>query len=192
LELINDYDLEIHYHPGNENLVTDALSWKDHAHAAMAAQLPDSLVERFDRLNLGIVAHAEGVTIEVEPTLEQDIWKGLVGHAKIQEIKDLMAEGRGPDFTKDEQGTIWFKNTIYVPEIDNLLETILKEAHGSAYSIHIGSTKMCQDLKQKYWWYDMKQDVASHVVVCDVCQRVKAEHERPAGLLHPLKIPEWK
>jgi hypothetical protein len=76
-----------------------------------------------------IVAHAEGITIEVEPTLEQDIEKGQVRDAIIQEIKDLMTEGRGPDFTKDEQGTIWFKNKICVPEIDNLRETILKEAH---------------------------------------------------------------
>ena len=35
----------------------------------------------------------------------------------------------------------------------------------------------------------MKRDVAAHV---DVCQRVKAEHQRPVGLLHPLKVPEWK
>jgi hypothetical protein len=54
------------------------------------------------------------------------------------------------------------------------------------------STKMYQDLKQKYWWYGLKKDVASHVALCDVCERVKAEHQRPTGLLQPLKIPEWK
>jgi hypothetical protein len=102
-----------------------------------------------------------------------------------------MVEGRGPDFTEDELGTISFKNRICVPEIDSLRETILKEAHDSAYSIHPGSTKMYQDLKQKYWCYGLKRDVASHVAVCDVCQRVKAEHQRPAGLLHPLKVSEW-
>jgi hypothetical protein len=68
----------------------------------------------------------------------------------------------------------------------------LKEAHDSDYSIHPGSTKMYQDLKQKYWWYGLKRDVAAHVAKCDVCQRLKIEHQRPAGLLHPLKIPEWK
>jgi hypothetical protein len=192
LELIKDYDLEIHYHRGKANLVADALSRKEHVHAAIVTQLPDELVEDFEKLNLGIVAHAEGITIELEPTLEQEIHKGQIGDAKIQEIKDLMAEGRGLDFTKDEQGTIWFKNRICVPKIDNLRETILKEAHDSDYSIHPGSTKMYQDLKQKYWWYGLKRDVASHVVVCDVCPRVKAEHQRPAGLLHPLKIPKWK
>jgi hypothetical protein len=51
---------------------------------------------------------------------------------------------------------------------------------------------MYQDLKLKYWWYGLKRDVATHVAMCEVCQRVKVEHQRQAGLLHPLKIPEWK
>jgi hypothetical protein len=192
LELIKDYDLEIHYHPGKANLFADALSQKEHVHSSIVAQLPEEIVEDFRRLNLGIVTHTEGVTINVEPTMEQEIRKGHVGDAKIQEIKDLITEGRGPEFIEDEQGTIWFKNMICVPEIDSLRETILKEAHDSDYSIHPGSTKIYQDLKQKYWWYGLKRDVAAHVAMCDVCQRVKAEHQRPVGLLHPLKIPEWK
>jgi hypothetical protein len=51
---------------------------------------------------------------------------------------------------------------------------------------------MYQDLKLKYWWYGLKRDVATHVAMCEVCQRVKAEHQRQAELLYPLKIPEWK
>jgi hypothetical protein len=192
LELIKDYDLEIHYHPGKANLVADALSRKEHVHSVVVAQLPDEIVEDFRRLNLGTVAHTEEVTIELEPTLEPEIRKGQVGDAKIQEIKDLITEGRVLEFTEDEQGTIWFKDQICVPEIDSLREIILKEAHDSDYSIHPGSTKMYQDLKQKYWWYGLKRDVAAHVAKCDVCQRLKIEHQRPAGLLHPLKIPEWK
>jgi hypothetical protein len=106
LELIKDYDLKIHYHMSKANLVADALSRKEHVHAAIIAQLPDELAEDFKKLNLGIVAHTEGITIEVEPTLEQEIHKGQIGDVKIQEIKDLITEGRGPDFTEDGQGNM--------------------------------------------------------------------------------------
>ena len=51
---------------------------------------------------------------------------------------------------------------------------------------------MYRDLRQRFWWSGMKQDIARFVAECDVCRRVKAEHQRPAGLLQPPKIPEWK
>ena len=79
-----------------------------------------------------------------------------------------------------------------MPAIKSIREMILGEAHDSAYSIHPSSTKMYLDLKEKYWWYGLKRDVAEYVAICDTCQRVKAEHQRPAGLLQPMKIPEWK
>jgi hypothetical protein len=49
-----------------------------------------------------------------------------------------------------------------------------------------------KDLKTRYWWYDMKRDIVEYVSLCDTCQRVKAEHHRPARILQPLKILEWK
>jgi hypothetical protein len=51
---------------------------------------------------------------------------------------------------------------------------------------------MYKDLKTHYWWHGMKKDIAEYVSLCDTCQRVKGEHQRPAGLLQPLKIPERK
>ncbi|KAK8617479.1 hypothetical protein V6N13_080395 [Hibiscus sabdariffa] len=58
--------------------------------------------------------------------------------------------------------------------------------------MHPGSTKMYRDLKGEYYWVGLKKDVAEFVSKCMVCQRVKAEHQFPSGLLHPLRIPEWK
>jgi hypothetical protein len=79
-----------------------------------------------------------------------------------------------------------------VPDVEDLRKLILSESHDTAYSIHPGSTKMYYDLKERFWWYGMKRSVVEYVAICDTCQRVKAEHQRPAGLLQPLKIPEWK
>jgi hypothetical protein len=145
-----------------------------------------------EQLNLGMLNNMEATVMEVESTLEQEICKGQESNEKIKEIKTLISLGKAPYFTEDEQGTIWFKKRICVPEIEHLRQLILREAHDSTYSIHPRSTKMYQDLKEKYWWYGLKRDVVTHVALCDVCQQVKAEHQRPAGLLQPLKVPEWK
>jgi hypothetical protein len=99
--------------------------------------------------------------------------EGQIGDAKIQEIRDLITEGRGPEFTEDEQGTVWFQDKICVPEIESLRETIKKEAHDLEYSIHPGSTKMYQDLKQKYWRYGLKRDVAAHVAIAMCVKELK-------------------
>ncbi|KAL0448767.1 UNVERIFIED_CONTAM: Transposon Ty3-I Gag-Pol polyprotein [Sesamum latifolium] len=65
-------------------------------------------------------------------------------------------------------------------------------AHYAPYAMHPGSTKMYRDLRPYYWWPTMKKDVAEFVAKCLTCQQVKAEHQAPAGKLHPLSIPEWK
>jgi hypothetical protein len=51
---------------------------------------------------------------------------------------------------------------------------------------------MYADMRKMFWWKDMKKDIAGHVARCDICNRVKAEHQRPAGLLKPLDVPVWK
>ena len=111
---------------------------------------------------------------------------------KIKDIANRIVIGKALGFHMDDQGTIWFGKRICVPEVKSIRESILREAHDSAYSIHPGSTKMYLDLKERYWWYGLKRDVAEHVAICDTFQRVKEEHQRPAGLLQPMKIPEWK
>ncbi|WVZ97432.1 hypothetical protein U9M48_042972 [Paspalum notatum var. saurae] len=189
LELIEDYDLEIHYHPGKANVVADALSRKSQISLLWARELPDEVRStKFVFLN-----NTEGtVFMEFEPTLEQEIRKGQLNDGKIKEIKELIKLDKAPGFRVDADGTVWHRDRICIPNIKSIWDLILKEAHETAYSIHPGSEKMYQDLKQKFWWYGMKRDVAEYVALCDVCQKVKAEHQKPAGLLQPLKVPEWK
>jgi len=64
------------------------------------------------------------------------------------------------------------------------------KAHNSPHSVHPGRTKMYRDLKQYFWWHEMKREIARFVSKCLVCQQVKDEHQRTAGLLQPLPIPE--
>ncbi|WVZ52561.1 hypothetical protein U9M48_003609 [Paspalum notatum var. saurae] len=184
-----------HYLFGNRwkaNVVADALNRKSYVNMAVTFQMPLELCEEFESLNLGFVHHTTVATFEAEPTLEQEISKHQKMDEKIQEIREQIKVGKAPHFREDEHGTVWYKNRICMPDVDSIKKLILSEAHNTAYSIHPGSTKMYHDLKERFWWYGMKRAVAEYVAVCDTCQRVKAEHQRPAGLLQPLKIPEWK
>jgi hypothetical protein len=189
LELINDYDLGINYHPGKANVVADALSRRSQLNMLAAKELLPEFCKEFEKLNLGWVSNTEVITMEADSTLEQDIQKGQLEDAKIQEIKEQIKEDKAPGFSVDEQGTLGYKKRLYIPEVKETRELILCKAHDSANSIHPRSTKMYHDLKSRYWWYEMKRVVAKYVALCDNYQRVKAERQRPVGLLQPLKIP---
>jgi hypothetical protein len=86
-ELIKDYELEIHYHPGKANVVADALSRKSQVNMLAAHPMPFELAKEFDRLSLRFLNNTQGVAIELEPTLEQDIRKGQKDDEKINEIR---------------------------------------------------------------------------------------------------------
>nr|AAU10720.1 hypothetical protein [Oryza sativa Japonica Group] len=129
---------------------------------------------------------------EAKPTLIDQVREAQINDPDIQEIKKNMRRGKAIGYLEDEQGTVWLGERICVLENKEWKDAILKEAHDTLYSIHPGSTKMYQDLKEKFWWASMKCEIAEYVAVCDVCQRVKAEYQKPAGLLHPLKILESK
>ncbi|GKE52732.1 putative reverse transcriptase domain-containing protein [Tanacetum coccineum] len=59
----------------------------------------------------------------------------------------------------------------------------MHESYKSKYSIHPGSDKMYQDLKKLYWWPNIKAVIAEYVGKCLTCSRVKAECQKPFGLL---------
>ncbi|GJV31332.1 putative reverse transcriptase domain-containing protein [Tanacetum coccineum] len=89
-------------------------------------------------------------------------------------------------------GTLCLNGRSWLPCYGDLRSVIMHESHKSKYFIHPGSEKMYQDMKKLYWWPNMKADIATYVSKCLTCARVKAEHQRPLGLLVQPAIPEWK
>ncbi|GJR66816.1 putative reverse transcriptase domain-containing protein [Tanacetum coccineum] len=89
-------------------------------------------------------------------------------------------------------GTLCFNSRSWLPCYGDLRTVIIHESHKSKYSIHPGSDKMYQDMKKLYWWPNMKANIATYVSKCLTCAKVKAEHQRPSGLLVQPDIPQWK
>ncbi|GKE26655.1 putative reverse transcriptase domain-containing protein, partial [Tanacetum coccineum] len=85
-------------------------------------------------------------------------------------------------------GTRCFKKHVWLPQFVGLRDLIMHESHKSKYSIHPGSDKMYQDLKQLYWWPNMKAEIATYVSKCLTCAKVKAEYQKPYGLIHQPEI----
>jgi hypothetical protein len=145
-----------------------------------------------ERLNLGIVQQGILTHLKLESVILQRIIDAQRIDKGMKYIHEKMEAGKANCFRKDDQGVIWFKNCIVVPKDVELHQQILDEAHLSRYSIHPGSTKMYQDLKQHYWWTKMKIEIARYVAKCDTCRHVKAVHMKTSGPLQSLPIPTWK
>jgi len=73
-----------------------------------------------------------------------------------------------------------------------LQEKIMIEIHPFRYSIHPGLTKMYLDVKEQYWWDNMKMSIAEFVAQCPNRQQVKNEHQKPGGLIQNIVFPTWK
>jgi hypothetical protein len=78
-----------------------------------------------------------------------------------------------------EDGTIFFRGCLCVPQKSEVKMDILREAHCTPYMVDPGETKMYQDMRQSFWWKRMKVDIAKYVAFCGICQKVKVEHKRP-------------
>jgi hypothetical protein len=192
LELIKDYDLEIHYHPGKANVVADALSCKVFCHCLTVRTSDTTLCQEMEKLNLGMIQHGTLTQLKLESVLLQRIIDAQRTDKGLKHIHEKIEANKANCFRKYDQGILWFNNRIVVPKDAEARHQILDEAHLSRYSIHPGSTKMYQHLKQHYWWTKMKLEIARYVARCDACRRVKAVHMKTAGPLQSLPIPTWK
>ncbi|GKE48497.1 putative reverse transcriptase domain-containing protein, partial [Tanacetum coccineum] len=105
--------------------------------------------------------------------------------AGLQKGLDEMIEQRS-------DGTLYYLDRIWVPLKGEVRTLIMDEAHKSKYSVHLRADKMYYDLRDRYWWSGMKKDIAKYVSKCLTCLKVKAEHQRPTGLLQQPEILVWK
>ncbi|GKB35858.1 putative reverse transcriptase domain-containing protein [Tanacetum coccineum] len=119
----------------------------------------------------------------------------LAAQGEAFKQENVLAErlhGLNQQMERREDGSLYFLDRIWVPLVEGVRTIFMDKAHKTGYSIHPGADKMYHDLQDMYWWPGMKRDIATYVSKCLTCAKVKAEHQRPSGLLKQPEIPEWK
>ncbi|WMV30001.1 hypothetical protein MTR67_023386, partial [Solanum verrucosum] len=153
LELLKDYDMSVLYHPNKANVVADALS----------------------RLSIGRVAHIQ----EEKKEVVRDVHRlARLGVELVDSTKEALFKKYIEDFSQGRDGVVRYQGRLCVPNVDNLREHILTEAHSSRYSIHPGATKMYHDFMGGLLVDVMKKDIAGFVPKCPNFQQVKVEHQK--------------
>ncbi|GKE62863.1 putative reverse transcriptase domain-containing protein, partial [Tanacetum coccineum] len=174
IEFLSDYDCDIHYHPGKANVVTDALSRTERIKPLRVRALV---------MTIGLDLPKQILKAQIETLKPENLEKEDVGGMIRRDIPKENLEPRA-------DGTLCLNGRSWLPCYGNLKSVIMHESHKSKYSIHPSSEKMYQDMKKLYWWPNMKADIATYVSKCLTCAKVKAEHQRPSGLLVQPSIPE--
>ncbi|GJV93802.1 putative reverse transcriptase domain-containing protein [Tanacetum coccineum] len=131
-----------------------------------------------------VVADALSRKERIKPLRAGDVG-GMIKKGKLNHPKQERLEQRA-------DGTLCLRNRSWLSCYGDLRTLIMHESHKSKYSVHPGSDKMYQDMKKLYWWPNMKADIATYVSKCLTCLKVKAEHQKPSGLLVQPEIPQWK
>jgi len=130
------------------------------------------------------------VAIQITSPLVEKIKSAQFPDLELVKIKEMVKERiKGFELVN---GVLRFRGILSALNVEKIRKDVLRKAHRSVYASYPGGTKIYHDLKENYWWSGMKRDVAKVVSQCLTCQRVKAEHQKPVGLLQHLLIPEWK
>jgi len=108
----------------------------------------------------------------------------------MREKEVVQALKKEDSLTWEEDGVVYMEGRIYVLNNRKIKKEILKENHDLADMRYPGQHRMLEVIKRTYWWPGLKEDIKKYVQGYFKCQQNKVQHQKKAGELYPLEIPE--
>ncbi|KAL7197289.1 hypothetical protein ACSBR2_019884 [Camellia fascicularis] len=162
-------------------MVADALSRKNREIVVSLALKEWNMVGTLNKFGVQMEVQDEKAYLGAQITTPKILSEILESQKYNQEVAFIKTRMKSseimPGWEIHIDGSLKYQGRMFVPTDDSLREKVLKEFHHSVFTVHLGGTKMYQDLKHQYWWGRMKRDVAKFVSQCLTCQQVKAEHQ---------------
>ncbi|GJW92491.1 putative reverse transcriptase domain-containing protein, partial [Tanacetum coccineum] len=190
IELLSDYNCKIYYHSGKANVVADAVRFGKKGVEQCTRH--NSCVESLSRKEIVKLRRVRAMSMTIQSSIKDKLLASQYEASKEENAPTKMLSCLDQQMEKKKDGGLYFMDRIWVPLIVEVRTIIMDEAYDTRYSIHLGANKMYYDLRDMYWWPGMKKDITTCVSKCLTCSKVKAEHQRPSGLLQQPEIPEWK
>jgi len=183
---LQDYDFILQHILGKTNTKADILSRKDQVDTKEDNKdvqlLKDEMWTRKSTSKIKVFDKRKRVD-------ESDIIKKIRKN-NTREKEIIQAIKKEDELAWEEDEVVYMEGRVYVPNNKDLKEEILREHHNPADVGHPGQHRMQELIKRTYWWPGLKEDVKKYIQGCVKCQQNKVQHQRKAGELHPLKIPE--
>ncbi|XP_070032722.1 uncharacterized protein [Nicotiana tomentosiformis] len=192
------YDRYTQSGPGKANVVADALSRQSMDSLAHVEAEKIQLTREIHQLAyLGvrlIDSDDGGVVLQntAKSSLIAEVKERQCEDPKLVELRERVPQQKKLLLELKRDGVLRHKGRLCVPDVAGLRYRIMSEAHYSWYFIHPRSTEMYHGIKDVYWWNDMKKNIDEFVAQCPSYQQVKAEHQKPGGLMQTIEIPMWK
>ena len=176
---MEDYDFIVHYHPGKENVVADALSRKSQGVLASVASRVRQMLEVMGQFRLHYRDQAQGTfgSLVATPSLLSRVIESQGQDTEVLSIRDQVRLDTGDEgWAIYIDGSLRYRGRVVVPWSANLREEILREFHYSRFVVHPDGKKMYHDLHRQYYWSGMKKHVGDFVIRYLMCQQVHDEH----------------